>query len=93
MGSTIRLVSPADPSLAADDDHLEDVRATLPVPLAAGTEPLLLRPRDAAKLLAISERALWERTRRGEVVCVRIGRAVRYVRAALVSYIAALHEE
>lgn len=39
---------------------------------------LLLRPREAADALAISERKLWELTRCGEVPAVRIGRAVRY---------------
>lgn len=43
------------------------------------TQPdLLLRPRDAARALAISERTLWELTRRGSIPCVRVGRAVRY---------------
>ena len=39
---------------------------------------LLLRPRDAARALAVSERTLWELTRRGVIPCVRLGRAVRY---------------
>jgi excisionase family DNA binding protein len=43
------------------------------------TQPdLLLRPRDAARSLAISERTLWELTRRGAIPCIRVGRAVRY---------------
>ena len=40
--------------------------------------PLLLKPGDAAKALAISPRKLWELTNTGEIPCVRIGRAVRY---------------
>ncbi len=40
--------------------------------------PLLLRPAEAARLLTISKRLLWTLTNRGEVPCVRIGRAVRY---------------
>jgi excisionase family DNA binding protein len=47
--------------------------------LDAGRPPkLLLRPRDAARALAVSERTLWTLTRRGSLRCVRIGRAVRY---------------
>lgn len=43
------------------------------------TQPdLLLRPRDAARALAISERKLWDLTVRNLIPCVRIGRAVRY---------------
>ncbi len=40
--------------------------------------PLLLTMRQAAQMLAIGERTLWEWTRRGAIPCVRIGRAVRY---------------
>jgi excisionase family DNA binding protein len=48
---------------------------------------LLLTSREAAQRLAIGERTLWELTRRGEVLCVRIGRAVRYAPADLQSYV------
>jgi Helix-turn-helix domain len=41
-------------------------------------EPLLLRPDDAAKALAISERKLRYLTAAGELPCVRLDRAVRY---------------
>ncbi len=41
-------------------------------------EQPLLRPRDAARALAISPRLLWSLTNRGEIPVVRIGRAVRY---------------
>jgi excisionase family DNA binding protein len=40
--------------------------------------PLLLTPREAARLLSICERTLWTLTHRGELAAVRIGRAVRY---------------
>lgn len=40
--------------------------------------PTLLRAREAAEMLAVSPRKLWELTNRGLVPCVRIGRAVRY---------------
>jgi excisionase family DNA binding protein len=39
---------------------------------------LLMKPPDAARALAISERKLWELTRGGEIPYVPIGRAVRY---------------
>ncbi len=45
---------------------------------AANGAALLLRPRDAARALAISERKLWDLTVRNLIPCVRIGRAVRY---------------
>lgn len=39
---------------------------------------LLVRASEAAQMLALSPRKLWELTNRGEVPCVRIGRSVRY---------------
>jgi hypothetical protein len=42
------------------------------------TLPVLLRPADAARLLAISPRKLWELTNRKLVPHVRIDRSVRY---------------
>jgi excisionase family DNA binding protein len=48
---------------------------------------LLLKPREAAQALSISARTLWTLTRRGEVPCVRIGRAVRYAPADLRAWI------
>ena len=38
----------------------------------------LLKPADAAQLLAISERTLWTLTKEGKIPCVRLGRSVRY---------------
>ncbi|MEX1090138.1 MAG: helix-turn-helix domain-containing protein [Phycisphaeraceae bacterium] len=40
--------------------------------------PLLVDPREAARLLGISPRLLWTMTARGDVPCVRAGRLVRY---------------
>jgi excisionase family DNA binding protein len=40
--------------------------------------PLLLTPRHAALLLAVSERTLWGLADRGDLPRVLIGRAVRY---------------
>lgn len=39
--------------------------------------PLALRPRDAAKVLHISPRLLWELTKRGDIPCVRVGTGKR----------------
>ncbi len=51
-------------------------------------DTLLLRPREAARLLAISERTLWTLTHeRGEIRCIRLHRAVLYPRAELVRWI------
>ena len=40
--------------------------------------PMLMKPLEAARSLAISERTLWSLTNCGQIPCVRIGRAVRY---------------
>lgn len=57
------------------------------------TEPMLmrttlLRPKEAAELLAISPRKLWGLTACGDVPCIHIGRAVRYDLADLLAWIA-----
>jgi excisionase family DNA binding protein len=49
--------------------------------------PLLLTPRDAAGVLRISERLLWELTDRKEIPCLKIGRLVRYSPADLQAWI------
>lgn len=49
----------------------------------------LLRPREAAEWLKISERSLWTLTQRDELRCIRIGRSVRYDLAELVAFVAA----
>jgi len=52
------------------------LRAT---PSLAAVAPLLLMARDAAKLLAVSERTLWGLTvPRGPIPSIKIGRSVRY---------------
>ncbi len=48
---------------------------------------LLLTPAETAKRLSISERTLWTLTKKGEIVCRRIGRAVRYHVPDLVEWI------
>ncbi len=45
---------------------------------APAPQTLLLKPVDAATTLSISSRTLWALTDRGEIPCIRIGRAVRY---------------
>ncbi len=49
--------------------------------------PQLLKPPEAAKALAISERKLWDLTKRGEIPCVRIDRCVRYDQRDLATWI------
>ncbi len=48
---------------------------------------LALRPREAAHLLGVSERFLWDLTRTGAIPCVRLGsgkrRTVRYPMTAI----------
>ena len=39
--------------------------------------PLALRPREAAKVLGISPRLLWQLTKDGHVPCVRVGSGKR----------------
>lgn len=39
---------------------------------------LLLRPREAAQMLAVSERTLWSLTAAGQIPHVRLRRSVRY---------------
>lgn len=51
------------------------------------SEQLLLKPADAAKALAICERTLRALTARGQIVAVRVGRAVRYHVADLRAWI------
>jgi excisionase family DNA binding protein len=41
------------------------------------SSPLAMRPRDAAKMLGVSPRTLWEWTRAGIVPCARIGTGKR----------------
>lgn len=45
----------------------------------ATLDRLLLKPAEAARLLAISQRTLWSLTREGTIPCVRLGRNVRYI--------------
>ncbi len=50
---------------------------------------LLLKSRQAAEILSLSERTLWANTQpRGSIPVVRIGNCVRYAPRALERYIA-----
>ena len=51
------------------------------------TSRLLLRPREAATAMSISERALWALTAKGKLPAVRIGRCKRYDPADLQRFI------
>lgn len=62
------------------------MNATLQTQATSPTNQLL-RPRDAAKLLAISERMLYTLTKRGDIAAVRMGKAVRYTQAELSAFI------
>ena len=42
------------------------------------SDPLALRPREAARRLGISERTLWTLMKAGDIPHVRVGRAVLY---------------
>jgi len=61
-----------------------------PTPTPEGrTIPVLaLRPPEAARALGISERLLWDMTKRGEIPHLRLGRAVVYPVAALDRWLA-----
>lgn len=41
-------------------------------------EPILVNSREAAKMLGISERKLFDLTKRGEIPSVKTGKSVRY---------------
>ena len=49
--------------------------------------PSLLRVRDAARLLQVSERMLWTLTDNGDIPCVRVGSVVRYEPAVIREWI------
>ena len=56
-------------------------------------EQLLLRPREAAQRLGISERLLWQHSApRGPIPTTRIGCTVRYSEEALREFIARQQE-
>lgn len=52
-------------------------------------DKLLIKPSEAAAMLAISARTLWALTASGDLAAVRFGRAVRYDPADLRAWIEA----
>ena len=48
----------------------------------------LLKPAEAARFLAVSERTVKRLTSRGELPHVRVGRSMRFVMADLLAYVA-----
>jgi excisionase family DNA binding protein len=47
------------------------------IAISKPVEPLSYRPREAAKMLGVSTRTLFEWTRQGKVHCVRVGEGKR----------------
>ncbi|MBC8379676.1 MAG: helix-turn-helix domain-containing protein [Planctomycetes bacterium] len=47
----------------------------------------LLKSREAAKYLCVSEKTLWNLTNAGEIIVVRMGRLIRYDPADLDKFI------
>ena len=61
----------------------------MPLPSPANDEPLWLTTKQTAKLLAISERTLYDVARRGGLDRVKIGpRALRYRRSDVLQFAA-----
>lgn len=56
---------------------------------ASAIAPRLVKPREAAAYLAISERKLWSLTQDGRIPAVRLDRSVRYDVADLDRFIQA----
>jgi excisionase family DNA binding protein len=56
----------------------------LGAPASAVTpEPIQVGPREAARLLGLGERKLWELTKSGDIPHIKVGRLVRYRIASL----------
>ena len=72
------------PSPGKDNGMLNEV-------CGAADERLAYTAREAAAMLAVSERTLWQLTRDGKVRARRVGRLVRYYRPDLVAFME--HEE
>ena len=49
--------------------------------------PRLIRPREAASYIAVSERTLWTLTKSQKIPAIKIGSAVRYCRDDLDAFI------
>lgn len=71
----------------ANTVQLQPTAPVFPVNDAAPPSALLVNARDAAAMLALSPRKLWELTNCGAIPCVRIGRAVRYAVSDLRAFV------
>ena len=70
------------------DDFVERRNLNGAFTMSQSNNSLLLRPREAATALSISERTLWSLTApRGPISSVRLGGCVRYSTNALQAYI------
>jgi excisionase family DNA binding protein len=76
------------PRRALDSSHADVMSESIDTKGRSVHSALLIRPREAARLLAISERSLWAFTQSGEIPFIRIGRSVRYCPADLAAWIA-----
>ena len=83
------VLSLTDEDLDAISERVVEKLSTVIVPSNAPcTEQLLVSARDAAELLAISERTLWSLTApRGPIACVNAGNRVLYSRETLCEWI------
>lgn len=72
-------------------DTAIDPRPPLAPPpfVGSGASPLALRAPEAARVLGISERALWTATNAGEIPHVRVGRTTIYPVDALRAWLEA----
>lgn len=64
-----------------------------PVPPQPRDEVILLDAREVAKVLSISERFAYTLMERGDISCVRLGRAIRASRRAVEQYVTNLEAE
>jgi len=55
--------------------------------MQTSVRPLLLNSREAAQLLSLSERKLWDLMATGEIPHLKVGRSVRYAIEDLKSWI------
>ena len=69
---------------------MTDSPTATPTPLDRPHAPLAVRPAQAARMLGISERKLWELTNRREIPHAKLGRATLYRVADLEQWLADL---
>lgn len=68
------------------------MEAEAKLPAAQQAAALLVDAKEAARMLAMSTRKLWELTNRGEIPSLHVGRSVRYRVAALEAWTQALEK-